>query len=73
VTPIDDLLEVDRLARIAHEAFRAWFVAEYPDHPRRPAYDWPYDDAEDRTKNAYRAAARAVRDAVLALDQEPTP
>jgi hypothetical protein len=71
VTPIDELLEVDSLARIAHEAFRAWFVATYPNSPRRAAYDWPYDQAEDWTKNAYRAAARAVRDAVLAGKKTP--
>ena len=73
MTPIDELLAVNRLAIAAHEGFRAWLRERHAGHPKLPEYDIPFEECSEWEQLAYRAAARAVRDAVLALDQEPTP
>jgi len=67
---LDDLLEVNRLAIAAHEGFRAWLRERHAGHPKLPEYDVPFEKCSEWEQLAYRAAAAAVRDAVMA-EKEP--
>ena len=69
---LDDLLEVNRLAIVAHEGWRAWMRQRYAGHPKLPAVDVPFEACTEFEQQGYRAAARAVRDAVL-VEQEAQP
>lgn len=76
---LDDLLEINRLAIAAHEGFRVWLRERHAGHPKLPQYDVPFEQCSEWEQLAYRAAARAVRDAVLSQPraekpgEEPTP
>ena len=69
---LDDLLEVNRLAIVAHEGYRAWLRQRYAGHPKLAENDVPFESCTEFEQLAYRAAARAVRDAVLA-EREAQP